>query len=451
MNGTGGSAGQTPDASAGGAGTANGGASNGGSGLGGAGGALTDGGGGQGSDAGDGSAIGELGAPCDKNGALACGGHWQKLQLLCSGGVWTSMGVCANDLICDTTPGTNAGSCQKPAAECAGKVPGAAFCQGYDRKVCGPDLITVLSDPCPGQTVCKNGECLACVPLKAESGLPPLDLYVLLDKSGSMTGDGWEAASGAIKAFVQEPASSGLSVALSYFPRTEGETSDPQCSGALYVTPLVLWQLLPQGASGITSSIDATIPGGTTPTQDVANGGLLGAKQRKISFPEHEVNAVFISDGEPCCGECPVEDAPGIGQIAAAYKAGTPSIRSHAISVQTSAQAVMSEIATKGGGLYFPIAASQTAILQALREIRAKAVQCAFPVPGGSFDPNKVSVALQQSGTTPAALTRVIDVSQCTGNNWYFEAGSVVLCSQACDVMRGDPGAKVQITVDTCQ
>ncbi len=450
MTGTGGSAGQTPDASAGGAGTSNGGASNGGSGLGGAGGDLTDGGGGQGADAGDGSAIGELGAPCDKNGALACAGHAQKLQLVCSGGVWTTMGACINELLCDTTPGPSAGSCQQPAAECAGTVPGAAFCQGGDRKVCGPDLTTVLSDPCPDQTVCTNGECLACVPLKAEAGLPPLDLYVLLDRSGSMTGAGWEAASGAIKAFVQEPASTGLSVALSYFPHKGGQTSDLQCSGALYVTPVVLWQLLPQGASGIASSIDATLPEGTTPTQDVANGGLLGAKQRKISFPEHEVNAVFISDGEPCCGDCPVEDAAGIGKIAGAYLAGTPSIRSHAISVHASAQEVMSEIANKGGGLHFPVAASQPAILQALQQIRATAAQCTFSVPGGSLDPNKVSVALQQSGGTPTALTRVNDETQCAGNDWYFVSGSVVLCSLPCSVMRGDPGAKVQISVDTC-
>jgi len=114
----------------------------------------------------DTSAVGTLGAPCDKPGALACAGHAQKLQLLCDGGVWKSNGVCPGDLICDTRPGPTAGSCQPPEPGCVGKTPGESICDGAIRRTCGPDLITSTANPCGSPELCKSSTgptCAKCI------------------------------------------------------------------------------------------------------------------------------------------------------------------------------------------------------------------------------------------------------------------------------------------------
>jgi len=117
-------------------------------------------------DAGDPSAVGTLGQPCDKPGALACGGHAQKLQLICDGGFWKSNGVCPGSQICDTRPGPTAGSCQDPDPKCVGKKPGESFCDGAVRRTCGPDLLSSTTETCPSAEHCAQSSgphCAKCL------------------------------------------------------------------------------------------------------------------------------------------------------------------------------------------------------------------------------------------------------------------------------------------------
>ncbi len=75
-------------------------------------------------DAADDSAVGTLGAPCDKPGTLACAGHAQKLQLLCDG-TWKSNGVCLSrqpDL--RFTTGADAGLLPESGSSMRGKEAG---------------------------------------------------------------------------------------------------------------------------------------------------------------------------------------------------------------------------------------------------------------------------------------------------------------------------------------
>jgi len=113
-------------------------------------------------DAGDPSAVGTLGQACDKSGALACGGHAQKLQLICDGGVWKSLGVCPGAQICDTRLGPTAGSCQDPDPACVGKKPGESFCEGAVRRTCGPDLITSSKAACLSAELCNASSGATC-------------------------------------------------------------------------------------------------------------------------------------------------------------------------------------------------------------------------------------------------------------------------------------------------
>src|SRR5262245_30640513 len=113
---------------------------------------------------GDGTAIGAWGMSCSPDGAYACAGHAQKDQLICTGGKWRANGSCTGANNCDTTPGSNAGSCQPIIPDCQGKRAGDVFCSDTDRLVCGIDLVTTARiETCP--FLCDKGECTGvCMP-----------------------------------------------------------------------------------------------------------------------------------------------------------------------------------------------------------------------------------------------------------------------------------------------
>ena len=83
----------------------------------------------------------------------------------------------------------------------------------------------------------------SCVEAKQEAKLAPLDLFVMLDISGSMLDPTstranaptkWEAVSSALKSFLSDPASNGLGVGIQYFPLRDSSvpdvcTADSQC------------------------------------------------------------------------------------------------------------------------------------------------------------------------------------------------------------------------------
>lgn len=85
----------------------------------------------------------------------------------------------------------------------------------------------------------------SCAGSSVKGELIPLDMYIMLDKSGSMAdktganGNGpakWDAVSTALKAFFQDPGSDGLGVGIQFFPITAAGvpdtcTNSAQCNG----------------------------------------------------------------------------------------------------------------------------------------------------------------------------------------------------------------------------
>lgn len=98
----------------------------------------------------------------------------------------------------------------------------------------------------------------ACIPFRTRADLATLDIFVLLDSSGSMeqvTAGGFtkaEAIAEALAGFVEAPESSGVGVGLSFFPVEDTSipsfcTNDAQCGGEV----------------GSCFAPDVCIPGGT--------------------------------------------------------------------------------------------------------------------------------------------------------------------------------------------
>jgi formylglycine-generating enzyme required for sulfatase activity len=102
-----------------------------------------------------------IGGQCPSEGALACAGHAQKLQLSCTSGTWTLAGGCPDGTNCDTRSGATLGTCQPIVEECTNAAGGDVVCIGADRVACGPDLVSSsIVETCGGGLpACVDGAC----------------------------------------------------------------------------------------------------------------------------------------------------------------------------------------------------------------------------------------------------------------------------------------------------
>ncbi len=79
----------------------------------------------------------------------------------------------------------------------------------------------------------------ACAKVTKQATNTPLDLYIMLDRSSSMggstPGDKWNSSVAGLTAFVNDTDSTGIRVALKFFPRDPDNV--PACDQQAYATP----------------------------------------------------------------------------------------------------------------------------------------------------------------------------------------------------------------------
>ncbi|MBI5535660.1 MAG: VWA domain-containing protein [Deltaproteobacteria bacterium] len=288
----------------------------------------------------------------------------------------------------------------------------------------------------------------ACATANVEAKLKPLDMYFMLDRSGSMSGSPWSQQAAALNSFWNDPASAGITAALRFFPYDDScAPMDATCTGNLYITPEVAWGVLPGAAAALGQAITNTSTMGCTPTEEALKGALKGSKQRQISLPSHVVVAVIVSDGGPT--DCNTS-ASYLQNLAQSFFNGTPSIRTFALYVASSATATMTAIAQGGGTNQSYDATNTQNFLAALKAIQGSAIPCDFdmPVPdAGTIDPAQVTLDYQG---TP--ITHIDNATQCGANGgWYYDNNTdpkkIMLCPASCNLIKMDPNAKVNVSL----
>jgi hypothetical protein len=335
----------------------------------------------------------------------------------------------------------------------------------------------------------------ACAASAYEATLVPLDMYVMIDRSGSMvepgyswtaTGPGqisitggdcnyvagqnplnskWCYAVHALVGYFKSPTAAGNRVALQFYPTTGYNCTSPLNNSLS--TPAVAFQTIPGGNTALINALNQADPlGANTPTK-AALHGLAGFTSTHETSGRTMIG-ILVTDGVP--NACAPDDATSVGAVAAAHLAAT-GIKTYVIGMDGAAFSTLETIATHGGApahaqycapginpchFYNVGKGDGQVFVEVLKKIQQTAIGCTYKMPeadGGLVDPKKISVEYLPGGGGVQKLKQVASHQACADDAFYYDTNSppnIVLCPQTCTEVQADPQAKVQILL-ACQ
>ncbi len=298
----------------------------------------------------------------------------------------------------------------------------------------------------------------ACATSAAKAQQQPLDMYVMLDQSGSMNQQGkWTNVTGALKSFFAQPTAAGIGVGLQYFGLDNGGGSS--CTASDYATPEIEVSALPGSATTLATSLDGHGPSTDTPTLPALQGAVDHAKSWASAHAGHVTIVVLATDGQPS-SSCD-DDLGHINAIATAAAAGNPKVLTFVIGVGnslTNLNGIAAAGGTKQAFIVDPGGNTTTQFLDALNKIRGAALGCNYKIPvpksGGTLDYGTVNVEYTPGGGgAPVTIPKVTDKAACpaTGDAWYYDSNSaptqILLCDTSCNKATADATAQVNIVI----
>jgi hypothetical protein len=314
------------------------------------------------------------------------------------------------------------------------------------------------------------------VTMETITEIQPVALYVMLDQSQSMQMSGlWDPAKLALGAFVDDPSSEGVDIALEYFPPLFGDVGE--CTGVGYADPSVPIGRLPGHAAAIHASLDAlpVATGGGTPLEGALRGVTTFCQNFQAANPMQKCIAVLVTDGRPQFG-CS-EDYAAITQIAAdAHAAG---VTTFAVGLAGADFTLLDMIAMAGGAEDCSDAADRFAcdvsggasqLVDALNNIRdvvttttthvevvttieETPLECEWEIPEAAperpFDKELVNIELSSPSGADVMLGRVADEDDCAERGWHYDdfdaPTRIIACDETCTLIQGTPQAKIDI------
>lgn len=319
----------------------------------------------------------------------------------------------------------------------------------------------------------------------------PSVFYLMLDRSGSMVEDEftlvgvvqnilallgvgsgpiskWDYAVDELTSFFRDENSSGMSIALQYFP------DGGQCDGGGYDQPEVPLNPLPGNSVALVASLGEQFPQGGTPLEGALRGATEFCSTFNLNNPDQGCVAVLITDG--AASDCSARDAQALATIAG--NAREQGVVTFAAGMQGANFSVLDAIAQAGGGdcslngegFACDLTSEPDAFVGALERIRERlrtqtrletrtesvlqTLPCQWDIPasppGKSFDRERVNVELSSNGAKPQSLPAVSEAANCTPNGgWYYDdpqaPSSIEVCPSTCAEIEPDAMARVDI------
>lgn len=342
-----------------------------------------------------------------------------------------------------------------------------------------------IYDPPAEEEACARSEFLA-EPL-------PVDLYVMLDRSGSMnipeslppstegdcnigdeTVSRWCYTLNALNGFFTSGDTAETGVALQFFPNGSCSETPPIghnccesgacCAGVPDSTPAVALGSLSANHDALVTALNDQSPAGVTTPIEAALRGMVawtGANKTQL----RSMAGLLITDGEPSgCSDNTELLAAIVGQ-----HLGDTGIPTFVLGMDGAKFAPLEAIAEAGGAgghddycpsgirpchVYNVGNGDPTAFALALEQIKGSVVQCRFAMPttdSGVVDPRHLDVVYRHD-SGQQVLTRSDSPESCSAGGYFFDdndaPSEVSLCPETCADLRAAQASEVILSVD---
>jgi len=328
--------------------------------------------------------------------------------------------------------------------------------------------------PIPDRGTVVIAEDASCATTTADARRLPVNLLIVLDRSGSMSSgmpSRWSSAVRGLQTLLMG-LDDDVRVGLTMFPSTSGSAD----SAAGYTRPLVAVDALRTNRARLVSSLSSASPNGNTPM----TCAMEGTRSYYEAFTsDGSRNVILITDGAPTqecttasiCFPNPLDIGAFIAcqaeqervasdavRVSVARGArGAPPIRYFVAGTPSANNTFLSDLAFTGNSPREPgcqglstchyslgDGSFEADLARALDDIRGRATSCEFEVDADPsvVDPTRVNVDVSSGGMS-SVIPRDVDHD----NGWDYSAGmrSVILYGPACQRITSDKGAEVRI------
>ncbi len=298
----------------------------------------------------------------------------------------------------------------------------------------------------------------ACTGAKMEAEGLPVDMFIMMDASVSMTypAEGyenrWDAIHSAVEAFVEHPAAANIGIGFGRFNLDGTGNEDPNCNVARYADPVVPIGFPADVGQAILDDIEDTWPNGLTPTPPALEGAIQYARAHHRQHPDRETVVVLVTDGMPTlCYEQDENPIALVAEIAAEGFDSEPSIRTFVVGLEGGFN--LNHIAMYGGTssayLLDPEEDISETFLGHLLSLASSDLACNLELPPPSsgsqqYDETDVRVKWTSPTGLEEEIPKVSSEAGCassTHGGWYFPDPSdptkVKLCPCTCSRVGG--------------